>query len=213
MTARKSKEHPLLTLDHLAYSATDLAKGVALAEAGLGRGFAGGGQHPQMATHNRLLGLGEDYLEVIAIDPGAAPPDRPRWFDLDRFQGALRLTNWVARCDDLEAALALCPPGMGEPMQLERGPYRWRMAVPSDGILPFDGCFPALIEWQGPAHPAQVLPDHGLRLTQLLITHPLAAELRAALAGVLRDPRVVVTSGTLGMAARFDGPEGSRWLS
>lgn len=204
----------MLTLDHLAFSARDLAKGVALAEAGLGRGFAGGGQHPLMGTHNRLLGLGEVYLEVIAVDPSAAAPNRPRWFDLDGFKGALRLTNWVARCDDLDQALAACPPGMGAPLQLERGPYRWRMAVPEDGKLPFDGGFPALIEWQGPAHPAQVLPDSGLRLTQLKITHPRAEDLRVALSAVMRDARVVVMPGAvMGMAAQFGGPEGSRWMS
>ena len=204
----------MLTLDHLAFSARDLAKGVALAEAGLGRGFGPGGQHPVMGTHNRLLGLGEVYLEVIAVDPSAAPPGRPRWFDLDAYKGALRLTNWVARCDDLEAALAACPPGMGAPLQLERGPYRWRMAVPEEGKLPFDGGFPALIEWQGPAHPAQVLPDSGLRLTQLKISHPRAMELRAALSPVLRDPRVVVLqAATMAMAAQVEGPEGRRWIA
>lgn len=204
----------MLTLDHLAFCARDLAQGVALAEAGLGRGFAGGGQHPLMGTHNRLLGLGEAYLEVIAVDPSAPLPNRPRWFDLDRFRGALRLTNWVARCDDLDEALAVCPPGMGAPLQLERGAYRWRMAVPENGKLPFDGGFPALIEWQGPAHPAQSLPDSGLRLTQLQITHPQAESLRAALAGVLRDARVEVLDGTeMAMAAQFEGPEGARWMS
>ena len=59
-----------------------------------------------MATHNRLLGLGDLYLEVIAADPSAPRPAWPRWFDLDRFTGAPRLTNWICACDDLEAAVA-----------------------------------------------------------------------------------------------------------
>ena len=29
---------------------------------------------PHMATHNRLLGLGDLYLEVIAADPGRPAP-------------------------------------------------------------------------------------------------------------------------------------------
>ena len=37
-----------------------------------------------MGTHNRVLGMaGGMYLEVIAIDPDAAAPERPRWFGLD----------------------------------------------------------------------------------------------------------------------------------
>ena len=58
------------------------------------------------------LGAGE-YMEVIAVNPAAPPPGRPRWFDLDRFTGAPRITNWILRCDDLDAALSLAPPGTG----------------------------------------------------------------------------------------------------
>ena len=51
--------------------------------------------------------------------------------------------------------LAAAPPGTGMPVAIwQRGDYRWHMAVPADGSLPFDGGFPALIQWQGPLHPA-----------------------------------------------------------
>jgi hypothetical protein len=44
-----------------------------------------------MGTHNRLLKLGEGfYLELIAIDPQAPPPGRPRWFGLDRLELPVR---------------------------------------------------------------------------------------------------------------------------
>lgn len=40
--------------------------------------------HPQFGTHNRCLGMEDGiYLEVIAVDPEAPPPSRPRWFGLD----------------------------------------------------------------------------------------------------------------------------------
>ncbi len=147
-----------LRLDHLAVSARTLEDGVAAVEAVLGVRLAGGGQHPHMATHNRLLGLGDIYLEVIAADPAAPRPAWPRWFDLDRFAGRPRLTNWICACDDLDAAVAEAPPGTGVPVDLQRGDYRWRMAVPADGRLPFDGCFPALIQWRARCTPPPPCP-------------------------------------------------------
>lgn len=203
----------MLTFDHLAVSAETLEAGAAAVEAALGVPLAGGGQHPYMSTHNRLLGLGDLYLEVIAADPGAPRPAWPRWFDLDNFAGRPRLTNWIARTDDLEAALAAAPPCCGVPVALQRGDYRWQMAVPADGRLPFDSCFPALIRWEGPLHPARALPDAGLRLTRLEIAHPQAAALRAALAPLFNDGRVVITEGPAkAMRATFDTPAGVRVL-
>jgi hypothetical protein len=203
----------MLVFDHIAVSADTLADGVAWVEDRLGVALAGGGQHPHMATHNRLLGLGDLYLEVIASDPTAPRPAWPRWFDLDRFTGPSRLTNWVARCDDLEAEVALSPDGIGVPVALARGDFRWRMAVPGDGILPYDGAFPALIEWQGSAHPAPRLPDMGVRLIRLALIHPQADALRDALAGRLDDPRICIEPGPeKAMQAEFSTPHGTRLL-
>ncbi len=202
-----------MRLDHLAVAAGSLAEGVAAVEAALGMPLAGGGQHLTMGTHNRLLGLGDEYLEVIAVDPSLPAPGRPRWFDLDRFQGPPRLTNWIVACDDLAAALADAPSGAGVPTDFARGDLRWQMAVPVDGRLPHDGAFPALIEWQGTAHPTKVLPDSGARLIRLEIAHPDAPALRAALAGRLVDPRVVITDGTAkAMRAEILTPHGTRVL-
>ena len=202
-----------MRLDHLAVAAGTLDEGVAHVEAALGVALAPGGQHAHMATHNRLLGLGDIYLEVIAVDPAAPRPAWPRWFDLDNFAGPPRLTNWVAACDDLTAEVALGPEGVGIPVDLARGDLRWQMAVPATGRLPFDDAFPALIHWYGSAHPAQRLPDAGVRLIRLEITHPAADALRATLAGRLDDPRVeIVTGPQKGMRATFATPHGVRAL-
>ena len=202
-----------MRLDHLAVSAMSLEDGVAHVEAALGVALAPGGQHPHMATHNRLLGLGDIYLEVIAADPSAPAPAWPRWFDLDRFTGAPRLTNWIAACDELEAEVARGPDGVGVPVALARGDLRWKMAVPATGRLPFDDAFPALIHWEGAVHPVQRLPDAGVRLIRLEITHPDAAALRKALAGRLDDARVVIVPGAeKAMQASFATPGGTRLL-
>jgi hypothetical protein len=205
----------MLRLDHLAVTAMTLEAGVAATEAALGVALVQGGKHALMGTHNRLLGLGDVYLEVIAVDPEAMAPGRPRWFDMDRFTGAPRLTNWIARCDDLAQAVALSPAGVGVPTAFERGDLRWEMAVPQDGRLPFDGAFPALIAWHGAArganHPAARLPDVGCRLRRLEIAHPAAAALCAALAGLLDDARVVIVAGgAKAMRAEIETPHGLR---
>ncbi|NEY91445.1 VOC family protein [Tabrizicola oligotrophica] len=203
----------MLTFDHIAISAETLGEGVEMVEAALGVAMAGGGEHPYMATHNRLLGLGDLYLEVIAANPAAPRPAFPRWFDLDNFSGRPRLTNWVARSESINADLTLAPPGTGIPLALQRGDYRWQMAVPADGKLPFDGCFPAVIQWQGSLHPARALPESGVRLTRLEIAHPGADALQAALAPLFRDPRVELLYGPVrALRATFQTPHGVRVL-
>lgn len=199
-----------MRLDHLAVTATDLDAGTAVVEAALGVRLVPGGQHPNMATHNRLLGLGDIYLEVIAPDPALPRPPHPRWFRMDERTGT-KLTNWICAVDDLDAALAAAPPGTGIATPLSRGAYRWRFAVPPDGRLPFDDAHPALIQWQGSLHPARALPDSGVRLAQLTIGHPQAATLRAALAG-LDDPRLAITEGPAHLRATFHTPNGPRQL-
>lgn len=200
----------LLKLDHLAVSAGTLEEGVANVEAALGLALSAGGKHVHMSTHNRLLGLGDIYLEVIAIDPEALAPAWPRWFDLDNFTGAPRLTNWICACDDLAAALRQAPEGTGEPADLARGDFRWRMAVPNTGKLPFGGGFPALIEWQGP-HPADRLPDQGARLRRLEICNPEAEAMREMLQ--IADPRVAILQGPdVSLRAEIDTPHGLRVL-
>lgn len=186
----------MLELDHLAVSARTLEEGTEYVEEALGVPLAAGGCHDVMATHNRLLHLGPGlYLEVIAINPDAPAPARSRWFDLDHFEGPPQLTNWIVRCETLAEVLPKAPSGVGRPMELCRGDLAWEMAVPEDGKLPFDGAFPALIAWQQGVHPAARLPEANCRLLGLEVIHPQARALRAALAGLLDDPRVVISEG------------------
>jgi Glyoxalase-like domain len=202
-----------MKLDHLAVAARTLDEGVAWVEDALGVPLSGGGQHTAFATHNRLLGIGDLYLEVITADPSLPAPDRPRWFGLDRFSGRPRLTNWIVQTADLAGDLSAAPKGSGVPMELRRGDYRWRMAVPEDGELPFDGAYPALIQWVGDLHPTGALADSGVRLVRLEIAHPRADALAEALAGRFIDDRVVIMPGAMAMRATFATPLGLRVLA
>ena len=201
----------MLWFDHLAISAITLDEGVFAVETALGINLSPGGKHVHMGTHNRLLGLDDVYLEVIAPDPDAPVPAWPRWFDLDHFSGAPRLTNWVAACDVLDVEIAQSPAGTGQPTQLSRGNLRWRMAIPSDGKLPYDGCFPALISWQGDLHPTSLLPDMGVRLVHLDIKHPSAVDLGRHMRARLTDDRITFSTGPVaGLQATFSTPHGLR---
>jgi hypothetical protein len=192
-------------LDHLVIAAATLAEGVAWCETTLGVVPGPGGEHALFGTHNRLLKLSaagspNAYLEIIAINPAATPARAQplqRWFDLD--QPALRASlaqngpqpiHWVVSVPQLTAALA-----SWQHLGLDRGPaltasrptptglLRWQISVRDDGQRLFQGCLPTLIEW-GPVHPAQSMPDSGLRLQRLSLQHPEAPTLDAALAAI-----------------------------
>lgn len=203
----------MLRLDHLAVAARDLDEGRAAVEAALGVRLQPGGQHAHFGTHNLLLGLEDGlYLEVIAIDPEAPDPEGARWFDLDRFDAPPSLQTWICRSDDLGGALVRHPQA-GDPVALARGDLRWRMAVPRDGRLPFDGVFPALMQWEGDAHPAERLIASGCGLVRLVVRHPQAGRLADMLGPELRDDRVVFETGAAGLRAEISTPGGLRVLA
>lgn len=175
-------------IDHLVVAAADLDAGAAWLEAALGVPLTQGGRHAEMGTHNRLLRLGPKlYLELIAIDPAAPAPARPRWFDLDnpdlkdKIAERPRLIHWVARCDDIAAAAHAGDAPPGDILELSRGDFRWRITVPPDGHLPGDGLVPTLIQWLSPAHPAERLPEAGCALMKLEGFHPDAGRIRRTL--------------------------------
>ena len=202
----------MLRLDHLAVAARDLEEGRAAVEAALGVRLQPGGQHAHFGTHNLLLGLEDGlYLEVIAIDPEAPAPEGARWFDLDRFDAAPRLQTWICRSDDLGSALVRYPQA-GAPVALARGDLRWRMAVPRDGRLPFDGVFPALMQWECDAHPAERLTASGCGLARLVVRHPQAGRLADMLGPDLSDARVVFEIGAPSLRAEISTPGGLRVL-
>ncbi len=199
-----------MELDHLAVAGDSLEAALTHVEEALGVPLQPGGQHQMFGTHNYLLGLADGlYLEAIAIDHNVQPQRSPRWFDLDNFSGASRISNWICRCSGMPDVLAQMPAGVGSPVALTRGDLRWDMAVPTDGILPFDNMFPALIEWHS-AHPAPRLTQQGCALERLVVAHPEAATLKDVLP--MTDNRVVFEPGVAGFEASFSTPHGRRVL-
>lgn len=203
-------------LDHLAVAATDLASGTAWLEARLGVPLAPGGAHPRMGTHNRVLRLGDGvYLELIAIDPDAPPPGRPRWFGLDepalaaRLVERPRLVAWAAATDDLDAATAASPFPHGPVHEMTRGDLVWRITIPDDGRVVEGGAVPTLIEWPPGVHPTKRMPDAGCTLERLTIRHPEPQRITAGLAAIgLADPAVHFDGGPASLAVSLHTPDG-----
>jgi hypothetical protein len=202
------------TIDHLTVTAPTLESGARYVRDALGVAPGPGGEHPRMGTHNLLLRLGDTtFLEVIAPNPAAARPDRPRWFALDDAATLRepRLAAWVVRTDDLRA----CPEDVlaiaGPIETMTRGTREWLITIPLDGSLPMQGAMPMLIEWQSPREPAgATLPASGCRLSVLGIRHPQKSLAQAlyARAGLVDSLRI--SEGEPALRATVHAPDGLR---
>lgn len=182
----------MLALDHIALSAETLDQGRTFIQDALGVELSEGGKHPKFGTHNLLLGLGDVYLEVIAVDPNAEAPVNARWFDLDNFAGAPRITNWICSTEKPNRVIGKCLPGTGDMVEVSRGALTWDITVPKNGQLPFGGYAPAIIDWRGAGSPAARLPDVACRLKSFHIRSPHAITLRSFTSRLFSDPRVEI---------------------
>jgi hypothetical protein len=201
-------------IDHLVVACADLDQGSAWALDVLGVAPQPGGRHLTMGTHNRLLKLGpRAYLELIALDPEGSAPARPRWFSLDdpavraRAAQAPFLLTWVAATDDLLDAVTRVPL-LGEPVAFTRQAFSWRLTLPDDGALPFGGVLPTVLQWSGPAHPCDVLPDNGCTLQALQLEYPAADSVLPLFRELRVSGPVELKSGPKRLVAQIDSPRG-----
>lgn len=204
-------------LDHLVVTCHSLDAGAACVARLLGVAPLAGGEHPRMATHNRLLRLGESsYLEVIAPNPAAPPPGRARWFGLDALPPGAppALRTWVARSSAIDGALAAASEPLGAAEPMSRGALNWLISLGVDGAMVLDGAAPALIEWQCAEHPAARMPDMGLALEQLEIFHPEPDRVSRLLTSLALQAPVRVRAGEAArLVAHIRTPQGLRLLS
>ena len=170
-------------IDHLVFGCDHLQNGTSYLEQTLGVGFAGGGKHTLMATHNRLLKLQDSiYFEVIAIDHEAEQKNgdigRKRWFSLDEDRTKQRLAQsprpltWVVAVDDIYDAASKCGYDAGKIITMTRDDLEWMLTIAEDGMLLEGGLLPAFIQWPGGRNPAKKLPESGTRLKRLILQHP-----------------------------------------
>ena len=193
-------------LDHITITAPTLEAGAALVRNALGVTPQTGGEHPRMGTYNLLLRLGPAmFLEVIAPNPNAPAPPRPRWFALDRLQpdSPPALSTWVVRTTDMPASVAAATEALGRVEPMSRGALNWLITIPEDGSVALDGAGPALIQWQASAHPASGLEDRGLVLESFEIFHPEPDRVTRLLGALKLDAPVSVRPTPSGESARL----------
>ncbi len=201
-----------IRLDHLVVAATSLNEGTEWVQARLGVAPAGGGRHLAMGTHNALWGLGNCYLEVIAVEPGGTRPERPRWFGFDdggvqsRLAQGPCLLTWAVAADDLAAIVPPAP--HAPPENFARDDLRWQVMLPEAAVLPLDGAWPLTIRWTAGLHPAKRLPDQGLKLERLEIAGIHAAAANQALGAVKGPVEFTPGVGPVRLAATIRTPAG-----
>jgi len=174
-----------------------------------------GGSHVGRGTRNELAGLGAgSYLEVVGPDSEQPTPPLARPFMIDDLTEAVLLT-WCARpsrplevvIDEL-GALGIRvgnPTPMGR-LRPDGVLLRWRLTEPLLGP-PHGGVLPFLIDWLDSPHPSQSLSNES-SLESLELRHPDAPMLRAALAVIGDDARLVVEEGTPRLRARVRAARG-----
>ena len=200
----------MITLDHIAISGKTLDEASDHIESSLGVKLQEGGCHDRYGTHNRLLSLADGiYLEAIAINPKAEKPAYPRWFNLDNFDGTPRITNWICRSENIYLEFKNIFFENAEIIHITRNKLKWFMALPKNGILPFDGAFPALLQWKTNPPTTKLVPS-GCSLKHMTIFHPEAAKLRKKIQ-IFNDPRISFeTHNGFNFFAEFNTPHGLR---
>lgn len=206
-------------LDHIVIGAASLEQGVAFVREHFGVDIPKGGEHPLMATHNHVMQLGnEAFVEIIAINPDGAHPERPRWFGLDdpavraSLKRQPRLLTWVVNTDELVELQARVSFDLGVITPLSRGELNWLFCVPDDGRLLASGLVPNVMQWQTSSHPSSNMADLNCRLRALNIYHPYPHWLASILAGLKASELVVMheleDNAEAYMTAEIETPNG-----
>jgi len=134
-----------VAVDHLLVATADLDAAAAAAE-GLGLPVAAGGRHPGWGTANRIVPLGDAYLELVAVvEPGEAATSGFGSWVAAAPPGPM---GWAVRPGDLEATvsrlgLAVVPGSRAAP---DGRTLRWRTAGVEHAAL--EPCLPFFIAWE-----------------------------------------------------------------
>jgi hypothetical protein len=171
----------LLGIDHVVIACHDPDEAAALIERQLGLEAAAGGRHEALGTANRIVWLGDSYVELVGIADEAVARGswlgRPVLAALGDAGGGL--VTWAVAVDDLDETLRWVPPDSGliGPVDGERRRpdgriVRWRLARPEE-LAPAS---PFIIEHDERA--AEWTPEE--RAARAAAPHPIGGRVRLA---------------------------------
>lgn len=156
----------LLELDHVVIAAADLDAAARELEQRHGLASAEGGRHLDWGTANRIVPLGETYLELIAVvDVAKAAETVPGRWVRSALDG--QPLGWAVRTDDLDAVAERLGLTASEGSRVTPGGtvLRWRSAGLEQSVD--EPALPFFIEW----HPDTAFPGRAaaseLRLARL----------------------------------------------
>jgi methylmalonyl-CoA mutase len=176
-----------MELDHLAVTCASLTEGAAWAEERLGVPSSPAAATTAFATHNRLLSLGPGPLPRGHRPRAGRPPPRSPAGSASKRPRATRSATGSPRPRP-RAALADAPPRRARRLDLARGAFRWSVVRAPDGSLPWGGRLPDADPVARGGHPADRLPDRGVRLLALESATPRAPPACSDLLVDLADP-------------------------
>jgi Glyoxalase-like domain len=158
----------VLRLDHVVYAVRDLDEAALRFREELGLDSTEGGQHERWGTANRIVPLGDQYLELVAAvdEPMAAETA----FGRGVLERAMEGGGWftmAATADDLDAVASRLglEVGSGSRKRPDGQTVRWRMAGLDDPRR--EPWMPFFLTWDvtDELYPGRARARHGIRAT------------------------------------------------
>lgn len=151
-----------IALDHVIYTVPDLAVAAERFLENFGLASVDGGAHPDFGTGNRIVPLGDGYLELMGVVDAAVAAGNPIGSVVtDHIESGGGFLGWIVRTDDLDGVCARL--GLdavpGDRTRPDGSTIRWR-ATGIERLLT-DPSLPFFIEWEDPdAHPGRDTAIH-----------------------------------------------------
>jgi hypothetical protein len=160
----------VLRLDHVAYAVPDLGEASVRFREEFGLDSTEGGRHERWGTANRIVPLGDQYLELVAaVDESTAAQTAFGRGVLERAAGGGGWFTIAAVADDLDAVASRLGIGVGSGsrMRPDGQTVRWRMTGLDDPRR--EAWMPFFLIWDisDELHPGRARAGHGVRATGL----------------------------------------------
>ena len=156
----------MLRLDHVVYAVPDLDEAAVRFRERYGLDSTEGGRHERWGTANRIVPLGDQYLELVAaVDEAAAALTGFGRGVLERASGGGGWFTLAAVADELDAVAARLglEIGSGSRTRPDGETLRWRSAGLDDPQR--EPWMPFFLAWDVPdeLHPGRARAGHGVR--------------------------------------------------